>query len=70
MYVRNASVSFGGLLLRNDAGCGVEILAPSRARASICRIKSWWGALGGLHVAGASLRDFVPRPAPIREHVL
>ena len=49
---------------------GGEILAPSRARATICRIKFLRGGFSGLHVAGASLRHFGPRRAPIREQVL
>ena len=45
MYVCNASVTLGGLLLRNGAGCGGEILDISQTRASVCRIKFWRGCV-------------------------
>ena len=43
MLFRSASVTLGGLLLWNGAGYGGEILNVSRTRASVCRIKFWWG---------------------------
>ena len=57
MYVCNASVPFGGLLRGDCMCCAVEIFGPSRVRATICRIKFWWGcarrfARGGRIFAG------------------
>ena len=51
-YICNASVTLGGLLLRNGAGYGGGILGASRTRASVCCIKFWkrcarWFARGG-----------------------
>ena len=41
MYVCNASVPFGGLLLGDGWGYGDEILVGDRPGASICCIKIW-----------------------------
>ena len=45
MYVCDASVTLGGLLLWNGAGYGGEILGASRTRASVCCIKFWRGCV-------------------------